>query len=121
ENAPRATPEVIDRAFTRIGRQFDDLAARNRMRIDQPLQTEIRTILQEYDAAVPASARSPMVGGLANDILGSGRNPLPGRNYQSWRSRLDRAARGTNDPELKRTFFDMRNALDDAMERSMAN
>jgi hypothetical protein len=44
---------------------------------------------------------------------------MSGRKYQSYRSRLSRLARNTEDPELRRVFRDMQEALDEAMDRSV--
>lgn len=48
EDAPRATPEVVDRAFDRIGASFDDLAARNAMRGDRKLGFELARAERDY-------------------------------------------------------------------------
>lgn len=128
ENAPRATPEVIDAAFTRVGQQFDDLIARNRLRLDPQLNGDLMNVAGQYYSVVNPSARAPIVERTINEIRNSwagtgGRVGAPGIMdgdvYQSLRSRLDRAARGTNDPQLQDALFGIRNALDDAMERGM--
>lgn len=123
ENATRATPEVIDRAFTRIGRQFDRLAARNTLRADQQFATDIRDAAFEYFDGVNPSARAPVVENTVTDIvraMQNNRGRLSGQTYQALRSRLDRRARTARaDPQLSEALHGLRNALDDAMERSM--
>lgn len=121
--ASRATPEVIDEAFTRIGRQFDDLGARNRIVADQQLGQDLLATINEYGSLVPQSARAPIVENLTNDIVDSVRRNqgISGDSYQALRSRLDRAARGAKaDPQLSEALRGLRNSLDDAMERSIA-
>ncbi len=119
-DAERATPEVVDQAFSRIGKQFDDLAARNKILPDQKMAKDLGASVQDYFAMVPPSQRAPVVMDTVMDIgnaLKAG--PLDGAAYQSLRSRLDRLARGTADPQLKDVLFNIRNTLDDGMERSM--
>lgn len=121
-DAKRATPDVIDDAFTRIGQQFDDLAARNRIVTDPQLVQDLRSTLNEYGSLVPESARAPIVRDITADIADAAlkRGGISGDVYQSVTSRLARAARGTKDPELGTALRSIREALDDAMERSIA-
>lgn len=120
--ANRATPEVIDDAFNRIGQQFDDLAARNSLVPDSQLATDLGAAYREYASMVPESQRAPVVMSTIQDLgktLGQG--PLDGVAYQAARSRLDRAARASRaDPQLQQALNGIRNSLDDAMERSIA-
>lgn len=123
ENASRATPEVMDRAFTRIGQQFDDLAARNDLRMDPQLGQDLGNAFREYSELVQASQQAPAVRNLVADIVTRaqrGAGTVPGATYQTYRSRLDRLARGARaDPQLSEALFSLRNALDAGMERSM--
>lgn len=122
ENADRATPEVMDRAYQRIGQQFDDLAARNTVLPDQQMLTDLRSTINEYGSLVPESSRAPIIENVTNDIVDAFRRngQLSGEAYQSLTSRLARAARGTKDPELSQALRGIREDLDDAMERSIA-
>jgi hypothetical protein len=122
ENATRATPEVVDRAFTRIGQQFDDLAARNVLQPDRGMGGQIRQAVAEYDRMIAPPNRSPALAQYEQEIanaLASNRNTIPGDIYQSLRSRIEADARGTSDRFLAGALRDMRSALDDAMERHL--
>lgn len=121
-NAPRATPEVIDDAFTQVGRQFDDLAARNTMVPDRQFVDDLRAVLDDYGNMVPETARAPAVEGIANDIVSAARRGgIAGDAYQALRSRLEKMARSaSNDPQLSEALRGMRSTLDDTMERSIA-
>jgi hypothetical protein len=122
ENANRATPEVIDQAFTRIGQQFDDLAARNVAVADRQFGQDIGRVVHEYDrlVATPAPAVRQEVEGILQTLVTTG-GAIPGDVYQAARSRLDRFARSAAaDPQLSHTLRGVRNALDDLMERNMA-
>lgn len=121
-NADRATPDVIDNAFTRIGNQFDSLATRNTLKPDRKLQNDLVDTWRNYMSVTPPNARVPIVADMMTDINNALKNggSLDGKTYQSLRSRLDRVARGSSDPELANTLRDIRSALDDGMERSIA-
>ena len=120
----RATPDVVDGAFDRIGRQFGDLASRNTMRFDQQFTDDLLAAMDDYFSVVPSSQTSPIVQKTVDDVIRvmqrtPGNPTLPGITYQSTRSRLERLARGTKDPELKVALRALREAFDDAMERSL--
>lgn len=123
ENAVRATPEVVDRAFTRIGNQFDDLASRNFASLDVQFANDLRNTVDDYRNLVAAPNRAPVIDNFVSEIANAGRTHgnLPGDVYQSLRSRMERAARGLgNNPEAMHAVREMREALDGAMERSIA-
>jgi hypothetical protein len=96
EDAPRATPEVIDRAFKRIGDKFDDLAARNTLHPDHAMGPQIRQSIDEYNGLVSAPNRAPVIANFEQEIaqvLGANNNTIPGAAYQSLRSRMEKVAR----------------------------
>ena len=124
ENAPRATPAVIDQAFNRMGQTFDDLAARNVARADQQLATDVRSALDDYYNLVAPPNRTPAVTNYVQEMVTAAQRnngAIPGDVYQSLRSRIERAARGMgNNPEARTALREIRESLDDAMERSIA-
>jgi len=126
--AGRATPEAIDSAFTRIGQQFDDLAARNVARIDRPFINALKGTIDDYQSMVAQPNRIPAVENFATEIVNATtkyKGALPGDVYQSLTSRLEKAARGMgySTPgavEAQQALRGMRSTLDDMMERSIA-
>lgn len=123
ENANRATPEVIDNAFNRLGTEFNYLAQNNTARFDRAIAGDLRRVVDDYNNIVSPPNRTPAVDNFLTEIsnvaVRSGGN-IPGEAYQSLRSRMERAARGMgNNPEARNAIRDMREALDDAMERSI--
>ena len=122
-NADRALPEVVDEAFTRIGGQFDALAGRNTLTADRQLATDLTNDITDYYNLVAPPNQAPVIRNYLDEIMTQvQRNggQLPGEAYQSLRSRMERAARGAQaQPEVARTIRDMRESLDDAMERSI--
>jgi len=121
-DATRATPEVIDHAYTRIGQAFDGLAARNNLQSDARFAGELGQIWRDYSSLVSQSQRAPIVESTIIDLSQAVQNggQLPGRAYQAIRSRIERAARATKDPELMMTLRDITSALDGVMERTIA-
>jgi hypothetical protein len=121
-NAERATPDVIDDAFNRIGGEFGRLGSQNNVIPDGRLAQDIGKTWRDYMSMVAPSHRAPIIENTVRDLGDVFRNnrPLDGAVYQATRSRLDRAARGTADPELSNALYGLRNSLDDAMERSIA-
>lgn len=122
--ANRATPEVIDGAFTRIGQDFDGLAARNNLQADQQMAADLRATWGDYTSVTNPNARVPIVENTIRDIAEAIRNNggvLNGPVYSSLRSRMDKAARAArNDPALMDALFGIRNSLDAAMERGLS-
>lgn len=123
ETADRATPEVIDQAFNRIGGNFDRLAANNTLHMDNQFVTDLLRTAHDYHALVPPAMRSPIIESIVHDIgttQAANNGQIAGEAYQALSSRLARAARGTADPQLKEALSGIKNSLDDAMERSIA-
>lgn len=124
ETAKRASPEVIDNAFTRIGQNFDDLAARNWAEFDGPFVQDLQRTHANYQSLVPASQRAPIVDDLISDIYQqhqSSGGVLTGEAYQAMRSRIDRLARGAKaDTQLADALSGIRSALDDVTERTIS-
>jgi hypothetical protein len=123
ETATRATLEVVDQAFTRIGREFDNLAIKNNVKFDAQFGKDVGAAVRDYDQLVPSSQQAPAVQNIVKDILdriNQGKGTMPGGAYASLRSRLDKMARkARTDPNLSEALFGIRSALDDAMERSL--
>lgn len=119
---PDAAPEVLLANNDRLGQNFRDLAARNNLRFDQQFGNEAGAAVAGYQR-VPPSQQRAVVEGYVQDIVDHMRNgSMPGPFYQEMRSRLSRQANGLrqSDPTLSETLRGLRNALDDAMGRSIS-
>ncbi len=68
EKAPRATPEVMNRAFTRIGGEFDRLSANNTMTADPTLASDINQTLKDYTGQFGPGAAPSVVMSYAKEI-----------------------------------------------------
>lgn len=121
EDAPRATPEVMERAATRIGKQFDDLSARNKAKPDVQYAQDILKAQQDYDHLFVDPLKKPIVGKIVENAINHiQRGTMDGEVYQAQRSMLERMRRGyRQDPELSGFIAEVRDALDGVMERSI--
>lgn len=122
-DAPRATPEVIDNAFRRIGNDFEAVAQRNNVTADARLGTDLTRVEREYNNVVSPSNRAPVIENTARDIgdmMAANGGHLTGEQYNAITSRLARQARNARaDAQLQEGLQGLRTALDDAMERSL--
>jgi hypothetical protein len=124
KDATRASDKVINQAFDDLGRKFEHLAGSTAMRVDKKLSAEMADALTDYQALVPESLRAPYIQQSMTEIMTMSKGrPLPGEAYAAVRSRLERMRRQAKaDPQLggaEGVLTRMRDALDDAMERSM--
>lgn len=120
--ATRATPDVIDRAFTRVGNEFDRLAAQTTLTPDQAMGPQLRGVIARYESQVAPPNRIPGIRDFEREIatqLVQNGNTIPGPAYKSLSSRLAADARSTNNPEAKQAYYGLKDALDSAMERDL--
>lgn len=89
------------------------------MRVDRPLASALHQTVAAYERATAPTLRAPIVDQLRNDIVNAPNGILTGRQYNSWRSAIERTRREAqrNDPHLAGALSDIRDALDDAMAR----
>jgi hypothetical protein len=125
EHADRATPQVIDQAFDRIGAAFDDFARGREVRFDPQAADDLRQAADAYFGGVAQSHHVPNVARSMDDFapaieaIGRGETPIiTAQQYSTWRSDLARRARETGDAEARQTLRNMIDALDGALERS---
>ncbi len=123
-NAPRATPDVIDGAFTRIGNEFNDIASRNVINGDQQLVQDIGQTWRDYTSVVNPTQRAPLVENTIRDVmnaLNTNQGVLSGEAYAAMRSQLGNAARAARykDNQLADALDGLQEALDSAMARGL--
>jgi hypothetical protein len=119
---PEATPEVLAQNSQRLGNEFERLSAANNLTPDNQFITDITRAVRDY-RNVPNSQQRQMVQGYVDDIIDHvNAGTMPGAQYQEMRSRLSKQANSLrdSDPTLSDALRDMRNALDEAMGRSIA-
>ena len=118
-DATRATPEVMDEAFTRIGKSFDDLAAQTSIPFDAKVQDDLLAAVTDYQgtAATPAPIVERMMS-RASDLASKNGGVLPGEAYQNIRSEIGSAIKRSDGP-TQMALRDVQEALDDAVGRAM--
>lgn len=117
----RATSDNLAAINTRLGQEFEGISARNTMRVDQQFGQDMGQTLNRYGRLLEAQQR-PIINNIADDIitrLQANNGMLPGAEYQAIRSDLSQAARSTGNQTLAAAFRGIRNALDNAMDRSI--
>src|SRR5262249_20345405 len=121
ETANRATPEVLDAAFGRLGREFDTLSAAYTLQPEQRLIRELGQARAAYNRLVAPNQRAPAVQETIDDIVTQFANngwQMPGDVYQTLRSRLGADARAAaKDTNLQRALYEIQGSLDASMER----
>lgn len=127
-DAPRATPDVLNKAYVDIGNEFDRLALyTGQFPVDNVLQNELQSALDNYSDLVGASSQAPAVGNAIDDIITKSLSTpdgvppsLTGEQYKTIRSMIGDKARNSSSSELSFALQDIQRALDDAVERHLA-
>ena len=125
EDADKLTPEVMSAARSRIGKVFDDVAARTSIQdAPQNVLAPIGQIIKDASQELPDSQLQPLIKQLDN--IGSLVNPqdktISGDAYQSLTrkgSPLDRAATSP-DPGIRYWSQQIKGVLDSALQQSAA-
>lgn len=121
--ATRATPDVIDQSFNRIGGRMNQLAAQNNVIADSALIHDLVAARDGYTNLVAQPMQAPILQNILDRISNSfsGTGIMPGRVYNALRSDIGRYARGARaDPNLQRALYDIQNAVDENMQRVIA-
>lgn len=122
-SAERATPEVMAKGLKDIGDKFDDLAARNNITPDRQFLSDLQADRAAYVESVGAGTQAPIVENVIKDVITDIQKAggvLKGSDYKKLATRIRDAERKTSSRELKSAMGDLRETLDDAMERSLA-
>jgi hypothetical protein len=120
---PALTGEVMQTRATQLAQQYDDILSKNTMRTDPKFGQDLSQTMGQYLNRISLQQRPEFeraVNSLAEDINRFG-GTLPGPMYQqarSWFSDMSFANRLT-DPAMAQATRGVRNALDDAMARSI--
>lgn len=127
-NADRLTPGAggtVDTMLGDIGGRFDRLQAGNTAHADRDLVTDMQGTARTYlgtPGLYEPSTTNAVEGALRRitDAFRSGNGSLSGADYQTLRSNLSDAARGSTDPQKARAIQEIVEHLDDTMGRSIA-
>lgn len=119
-----ASPQNMTAMHDRIGSGFNEISARNSIVADMKLAEDIATVTTKYGRRLP-TAQKEIVKNMADDVVQIAKNNggvIPGDIYQDTRSLFSSMAQGArnSDPQYAEAMRGLRNALDDAMNRSIS-
>lgn len=113
-----ASPDVIKQGFDDLGKQFDGILQGRQIAFDQTLKSDVARVAADYMNTLPANV-SPIFKSQFEDILKAS-NQVNAEFANNVRSRLARIERNNKkDPELVEAVRGLREAVDDAIERSL--
>lgn len=118
-NAPRATQDVIDAAFTAHGQRFDDLANASSATLTHADVTRMAQAVRHYLRMTPPANQAPYMMEVVQNLQGVAGTRMTGQVYQRYRSFIEEAARTSADPIQAEALRRIRNVLDNAVERGL--
>lgn len=123
QDSERLTPDVIDDAHNALGSRFDHVAANTIIRADNQFGNELGAIENDARMILPEQQVTPIVNQI-NNIMGKVTNgEISGPQYQAltrYHSPLGLAMR-SRDSDIAYHAARVKDALDDAMERSLSS
>lgn len=121
EDADSLTPQVMQNARRRLGREFDHVAENTTIRVDEPFHQAMTNIAHEARSVLPEGELRPLANQMNNIAqLIDHEGNLSGAAYQNLTKKgapLDRAIH-SQDPNVRHYASLIRETVDDAMQRS---
>lgn len=122
ENATKLTPDVMKAAKSRIGNVFDQVAQNTTVGVDRQFLQDIHNTLNNAQVVLPKQEAEPLFKATSNILskIDPNTKTISGETYQALTrtgTPLDRLLNSSN-PNLAYYSQGLRNALDDALERS---
>lgn len=121
-DSTRALPSVMKPAINKIKSGFNAVGSANDL-IDHPAFTQaMDDVLSDYGDRTDPKDWAPVIKrtyNRAQDLLANN-GQISGSEYQDMVTRLRNASKGTSDPSFAKAAYQMRDALDDGMENSIA-
>ncbi len=120
EDSPQITRQVYDSAKSRLQQSFEDLTARNDLKVDPALLNDFGRVTQDAaHHATDSTAKS--VSKLVDELMGKmdpATGTIPGKAYQAIDSKISRLLKAGNEqtPYLQ----DLQRAIRDAMDHSIS-
>lgn len=120
ENAERITPDVMAAAKRRLGQEFDAVAAATPIRLDRQFIDGLRTTLDDARQVLGQSETQPLLHQMRNIAEKVQGGVISGESYQALTRQgapLSRAQQ-SGDPNVRFYANQIREVLDDALQRS---
>lgn len=119
ENADAITPEVFDRARTRLGDEFDRLATYNNIDLTPEFVRKLGMLRNDVAQTGNQEAITAVDKAYQRILDQQQNSQLPGEVYKSMASDLGRMSAGTANPDKAHFAGQFRELLDDAMGASI--
>lgn len=119
-NGTHATQTVVDDAFNQLGTEFTKRATAAQVVADRMFPRRLQDIVKTYHDNSSVAMRVPLVENISKEIARLTTQPggMSGKQYGGFRSQLQRAARGMQDPQAKDAISRIVEALDVQMVRT---
>jgi len=117
-DSSNASRSVIAEASKKFGKEYEALASKNVMNIDEPLLQGVQDIYSQATSGRLGQDASNLVKAVSEDIYNSG-GKISGEAYQKTRSLLTQKAQAAKDSFDAGLMKQLRNELDAAFERSL--
>lgn len=128
ENSEKITPEIMDKAFTRLGKDFDDLS-KGKTYSAEVLKNNLDEYMQdagEIYSKEAFEAAKKRINSIVSDL--SPDNTISGDKLSFQRQKINAMARKANDFDKQSIFRDLENAIvetltegDDALKAGLKN
>jgi len=120
EDAPKVTRDLYDAARTRLGKQFEDLSARNNLNVTPALLSDVGNVSNSATKFATQDTNRAVTNAI--DELMSKMDPttgtIPGAAYQSLDSQLSKLLKGGDEKSVY--LGQLRDAIRSAMDHSIA-
>lgn len=118
ENEPAITQDVLQRSAEAIGSEINKIITPKQIPFDAGFAQKVKEVSESYAGYLPSDVKGPFRN-IRNDLykLIDPAKPVPGKEVQRIRSKLLERARNTNDRDYKDALLDLREVLDDHVER----
>jgi len=116
ENSERITPELMDRAFGRVGKMFDNLGKGKTFTMESSFKDQIDEVLRDAPSVYNADALNNFdkeLAVVAKNVMPDG--SISGEKLAFLRSRANQLARKTSNPDTRELMHDLENAIIDVM------
>lgn len=114
--ADRFSPTIMDRAFSKVGREFDDLTKNKTFNIGNTLEQRVMDIAEDAESAYGKEALKALEKqymSIINNLDNNG--SISGDKLSFYRRKLNALGRKAKDEEKKAVFLDLENAIVDSI------
>lgn len=119
------TPAIMDNAFTRVGKMFDDFGRNKVFDLKENFEPQVQKILDDASQTSSADSVNNFQNAVAKirDNAKGANGAITGEKLNAQRAEVNRLARKTENPETKSLLRDLENAIIETMapEGSAAN